>query len=78
MVVRFRGEKINVEELTETSFEGTDIAFFAANSIVSKRFVPFARKAGAVVIDNSSAFRLDPDVPLVVPEINKGTLQEDS
>lgn len=76
MVVQFRGGKINVEELTETSFEGTDIAFFAANSIVSRKFVPFAQKAGAVVIDNSSAFRLDPDVPLVVPEINKSALQD--
>jgi aspartate-semialdehyde dehydrogenase len=66
----FRGQEIVVEELTERSFDGVEIALFSAGSGVSKRFSPIAVKAGAVVIDNSSAFRMDPDVPLVIPEIN--------
>ncbi len=66
------GRKIKTEELTETVFEGReiDIAFFSAGGSVSARFAPFAVEAGAVVIDNTSHFRMDPDVPLVVPEIN--------
>jgi aspartate-semialdehyde dehydrogenase len=66
----FRGQNLVVEELTEESFEGVDIALFSAGSGVSKHFAPIAVKAGAVVVDNSSAFRTDPEVPLVVPEIN--------
>ncbi len=66
----FRGENLTVEELKENSFEGVDIALFSAGGGISKRFAPLAVKAGAVVVDNSSAFRMDPDVPLVVPEIN--------
>jgi aspartate-semialdehyde dehydrogenase len=66
----FRGETIEIEELREDSFEGVDIALFSAGSGVSKKFSPIAVKAGAVVIDNSSAFRMDKNVPLVVPEIN--------
>lgn len=68
--IRFRGEDLPVEELTEGSFKGTDIAFFSAGGSRSKEFAPAATKAGAVVIDNSSAFRMDPAVPLVVPEVN--------
>jgi aspartate-semialdehyde dehydrogenase len=68
--IDFRGQKIVVEELDENSFEGVEIALFSAGSGISRKFAPFAVKAGAVVIDNSSAFRMDPDVPLVIPEIN--------
>ncbi len=66
----FRGEALPVEELTADSFSGIDIAFFSAGGDRSKEFAPHAAQAGAVVIDNSSAFRMDPEVPLVVPEIN--------
>ena len=66
----FEGREIAVEELTEASFAGVDIALFSAGGEQSRRFAPLAVAAGAVVIDNSSAFRMDPDVPLVVPEIN--------
>jgi len=66
----FGGRDIEVEELTENSFAGVDIAFFSAGGSISKKFGPIAAKAGAVVIDNSSAFRMDPAVPLVIPEIN--------
>src|SRR5882672_9885323 len=72
----FRGQKILIEELTERSFEGVDIALFSAGSSVSRRFSPIAVKAGAVVIDNSSAFRMEADVPLVIPEINAGRIRE--
>ncbi len=68
--VRFRGEELPVEELTAGSFAGVDIAFFSAGGSVSKKFAPAAAEAGAVVVDNSSAFRMDPAVPLVVPEVN--------
>ncbi len=67
----FAGKNIPVEELTEDAFSGIDIALFSAGSGISKRFVPAAVRAGAVAVDNSSAFRMDPDVPLVVPEINE-------
>jgi aspartate-semialdehyde dehydrogenase len=66
----FRGEEVVVEELTHDSFAGVDIALFSAGGGISKDFGPSAAAAGAVVIDNSSAFRMDEDVPLVVPEIN--------
>src|SRR5512147_2370003 len=66
----FGGKEIEVEELTEHSFDGIDIAFFSAGGSISKKFGPIAAKAGAVVIDNSSAFRMDPSVPLVIPEVN--------
>jgi aspartate-semialdehyde dehydrogenase len=74
--VDFRGQKIVIEELTENAFEGVDIALFSAGSGVSRRFSPIAVKAGAVVIDNSSAFRMDPNVPLVIPEINGNRIRE--
>ena len=66
----FRGEEIAVKELTHDSFEGIDIALFSAGGGISKEFGPSAAQAGCIVIDNSSAFRMDDDVPLVVPEIN--------
>lgn len=68
--VNFRGEDVVVEELTHDSFRGVDIALFSAGGGISKEFAPSAAAAGAVVIDNSSAFRMDSDVPLVVPEVN--------
>jgi aspartate-semialdehyde dehydrogenase len=67
---KFRGQDLTVEALTPESFAGVDIALFSAGSGVSKDFAPHAVKAGAVVVDNSSAFRMSEGVPLVVPEIN--------
>jgi aspartate-semialdehyde dehydrogenase len=69
-VLTFRGEEIKVEQLTTAAFEGVDIALFSAGASRSKEFAPAAWKAGAVAVDNSSAFRMEADVPLVVPEIN--------
>jgi len=66
----FMGDSIAVEELTESSFKGMDIALFSAGGGTSKEFAPWAAQDGCVVIDNSSAWRMDPDVPLVVPEVN--------
>ena len=74
--IGFRGQTIVVEELTENSFDGVDIALFSAGGGVSRKFAPAAVRAGAVVIDNSSAFRMDPDVPLVIPEINAGRIRD--
>ena len=68
--LNFREETLTIEELTLSSFEGVDIALFSAGGGISKEWGPEAVKAGAVVVDNSSAFRLDASVPLVVPEIN--------
>ena len=68
--IEFRGEEITVKELTHDAFEGIDIALFSAGGGISLEFAPSAAAAGAVVIDNSSAFRMDEGVPLVVPEIN--------
>lgn len=68
--LKYRGSEIAIQELTESAFENVDIALFSAGGGISKHFAPFAVKAGAVVVDNSSAFRIDPNVPLVVPEIN--------
>jgi aspartate-semialdehyde dehydrogenase len=68
--IRFRGEEIPVELLTKGAFKGVDIALFSAGAGRSKEFAPAAWESGAVVIDNSSAFRMEPDIPLVVPEIN--------
>jgi len=66
----FRGEEVAVKELTKDSFAGIDIALFSAGGGISKEFAPAAKEAGCVVVDNSSAFRMDDSVPLVVPEIN--------
>ncbi len=68
--VTFKDKEYTVEELKHDSFKGVDIALFSAGGARSKEFAPSAVKAGAVVVDNSSAFRMDPEVPLVVPEIN--------
>ena len=72
----FRGQNVPVQELTEKSFEGVDLAMFSAGATISKKFAPIAVKAGAVVVDNSSAFRMDEGVPLVVPEINAARVKE--
>ena len=68
--VKFKGQDVLIEEATEQSFEGMDFVLGAVKNGMSKKFAPAIVKAGAVYIDNSSAFRLDPDVPLIVPEIN--------
>ena len=72
--IRFKDQDIVVQELTETSFDGIDIAFFSAGGSRSKQYAAAAIAAGAVVVDNSSAFRMDPSVPLVVPEVNPDAL----
>lgn len=68
--VGFRGTDVPVLELTKESFAGVDIALFSAGSDVSREYAPIAVKAGALVIDNSAAWRMEPTVPLVVPEVN--------
>ena len=68
--LKFRGQDITVKELTKNSFSGIDIALFSAGGSISKEFAPIAAQAGCVVVDNSSAFRMDEKVPLVIPEIN--------
>jgi aspartate-semialdehyde dehydrogenase len=69
-VVSFQGQDLTVETLTKDSFVGVDIALFSAGADVSREFSPLAARAGAVVIDNSAAWRMDKEVPLVVPEVN--------
>ncbi len=66
----YRGAKVAVAELREDSFKGLDFALFSAGGSISKKFAPLSAQAGCVAIDNSSAFRMDPKVPLVVPEVN--------
>lgn len=66
----FKDQEVVVEELTKNSFAGVDIALFSAGGGTSKQFAPYAAEHGCVVVDNSSAWRMDPDVPLVVPEVN--------
>ncbi len=70
--LKFCGRYNEVQELKKNSFKGIDIALFSAGAGISKTFAPFAVNSGAIVVDNSSAFRMDPDVPLVVPEVNPG------
>jgi aspartate-semialdehyde dehydrogenase len=72
--MKFRGADVAVQELTDDSLKGVDIALFSAGGAQSRRFAPAAVRAGAVVVDNSSAFRMDPNTPLVVPEINAGAM----
>ena len=72
--LEFKGKPHKVEELKADAFKGCDIAFFSAGATRSREFVPAAKAAGCVVIDNSSAFRMDPNTPLVVPEVNAGDL----
>jgi len=73
--VTFDGNEVTVEVLTKDSFAGVDIALFSAGADLSREFAPIAVKAGAVVIDNSAAWRMTPDVPLVVPEVNAHDIQ---
>ena len=74
--VDYRGDSVAVEELTESSFKGVDIALFSAGGGTSEKFAPLAAKDGCVVIDNSSAWRMDPEVPLVVPEVNPHAIKQ--
>lgn len=74
--MKFKGKDVKVQELTKDSFKGVDIALFSAGGSISKEFIPHAVKAGAVVVDNSSAYRMDDSVPLVVPEINAGDVKK--
>ncbi len=73
----FKENPVTVEELSENSFAGVDIALFSAGASVSRQFAPFAVKSGCIVIDNSSAFRMEPDTPLVVPEVNPEAIGSD-
>ena len=73
--LKFRGVEHTVTELTRDSFQGIDIALFSAGGAISREFAPIAAAAGCVVVDNSSAFRMDDSVPLVVPEINPGDVK---
>jgi len=74
--MEFKGKSYTVEVLNENSFEGIDIGLFSAGGSVSEKFAPIAAKAGCVVIDNTSAFRMDPQVPLVVPEVNAHAISQ--
>jgi aspartate-semialdehyde dehydrogenase len=74
-MLKFKGEQIPIEALSEESFKGIDIALFSAGSNASKEYAKHAVHAGAVVVDNSSAFRMEENVPLVVPEINPADIQ---
>ncbi|MCS4487679.1 aspartate-semialdehyde dehydrogenase [Streptococcus sciuri] len=74
--LQFKGKDIVVEETTESSFEGVDIALFSAGGSTSAKYAPYAVKAGAVVVDNTSHFRQNPNVPLVVPEVNAHALDD--
>jgi aspartate-semialdehyde dehydrogenase len=76
MRIAVGGEEIEVLKLGESAFDGADYAVFSAGSACSHKWAPFAVAVGARVVDNSSAFRMDPDVPLVVPEVNPGDLEE--
>ncbi len=76
--VSFGGEELRVSELKEASLDGFDLAFFCAGAAVSRQFAPLAARRGALVIDNSSAFRMDPSVPLVVPEVNPADISRHS
>src|SRR5512144_1365731 len=73
--LKFCGQDIAVKELTKDAFTGIDIALFSAGGSISKEFAPIAAKAGCVVVDNSSAFRMDDAVPLVIPEINAADIK---
>ena len=74
--LKFNGQQITVEELCEDSFKGIDIAIFSAGGGTSKKFAPCAAADGCVVVDNSSAWRMDAEVPLVVPEVNPGAIAQ--
>jgi aspartate-semialdehyde dehydrogenase len=74
--VSFQGKEIVARVLSAASFQGIDLAFFSAGGDISREFAPIARAAGAVVIDNSSVFRMEPDVPLIIPEINGSDVRD--
>ena len=74
--LNFRDKEITVEELIEDSFNGVDIAIFSAGGGTSEKFAPCAVKDGCIVVDNSSAWRMDPDVPLVIPEVNPEAIKD--
>jgi aspartate-semialdehyde dehydrogenase len=74
--LKFKGQDVTVAELTQDSFKGIDIALFSAGGSISKEFAPLAAKAGCVVVDNSSAFRMDDSTPLVIPEINASDVKK--
>lgn len=74
--VTFHGHPVVVEDVTTATFEGVDLALFAGGEIASGTYAPIARDAGAIVVDNSSTFRMDPSVPLVVPEVNPQHLKD--
>lgn len=74
--LEFDGKEIAVETLGENSFDGIDIALFSAGSPISKKFAPIAAEAGTVVIDNTAQFRMESDIPLVVPEVNPGAIAQ--
>ncbi len=72
----FRGKEVLIQELTADSFEGMNIGLFSAGGGISRKFVPYAIEANCVVVDNTSAFRMDKDVPLVIPEVNANRIAE--
>ncbi len=72
--VTYKGSDVVVQELTESSFEGVDIGLFSAGASISKEFAPIAARSGCVVVDNTSQFRREPDIPLVVPEVNPNAI----
>jgi aspartate-semialdehyde dehydrogenase len=74
--LKFCGEELAIQELTQDSFAGVDLALFSAGGNISREFAPLAARAGGVVVDNSSAFRMDDTVPLVIPEINAGDVKK--
>src|SRR4051812_39511575 len=74
--VEFRGQEHTIKRLKPDSFAGIDVALFSPGASVSREFAPHAARAGAVVIDNSSAFRMEPDCPLVVPEVNASDIEQ--
>jgi aspartate-semialdehyde dehydrogenase len=74
--LRVRGEEVTVVALSEKAFEGVDVAMFDVPDEVSKEWAPLAAAKGAIVVDNSGAFRMDPDVPLVVPEVNPDAVRD--
>ncbi|MDD2706869.1 MAG: aspartate-semialdehyde dehydrogenase [Verrucomicrobiae bacterium] len=74
--MKFKGQDVTVEQVNPESFKGVDVAIFSAGATRSREFAPHAIKAGCVVVDNSSAFRMDADIPLVVPEVNPGDIKK--
>ncbi len=74
--VRFHGEEVPVQVLDKNAFKGIELALFSAGASISREMAPLAVQAGAVVVDNSSAFRMDPEIPLVVPEVNPQALKD--